>query len=237
MKNKDEKTAMILAAGLGTRLKPYTDSQPKALMKYKDKALLQIIIENLQAAGFNRIIANIHHFGDQIIGFLKEHDNFGLQVIISDEMDRLLDTGGGIAKASVHFKDSPVLFHNVDILTNLDLALFYDFHLKNNFPATLAVKERQTSRSLLSDSDNILCGWRNNTSGETIISRKKKELFPVAFSGIYILDPSLIHAFKKSGSFPIIPEFLNLARDHDIGLYRHDQDSWKDMGKPGSYHN
>lgn len=235
MENKEEKIAMILAAGLGTRLKPFTDFHPKALMKYKEKALLQIIIENLQLAGFNRIIVNIHHFGDQILEFLEENNNFGLDIIISDERDELLDTGGGISEASVHFKDSPVLIHNVDIITNLDLCSFYDFHLKNNSPLSLAVKNRETSRSLLSDSDHLLCGWKNNLNGETIITREKKELFPVAFSGIYILDPNFIDTFKRTGPFPVMPEFLRLAKEHDIYLYSHNADSWKDMGKIESF--
>src|SRR5690606_32019928 len=152
--------AMIFAAGMGTRLKPLTDTIPKALVPVGGKPLLQHIIEKLKRFGFNEIIINIHHFGQQIIDFVQENNSFDIRIEFSDEREQLLDTGGGIKKAAWFFDDNkPFLVHNVDILSNIDLQELYHFHLKNNTIATLLCSIRQTSRYLLFDTDNHLRGW------------------------------------------------------------------------------
>jgi MurNAc alpha-1-phosphate uridylyltransferase len=231
------KKAMIMAAGLGTRMKPLTENKPKALLTYRGITLLQGVIERLMAYDFNDIIINVHHHGDQIIRYMDEHRNFGASIMVSDERDRLLDTGGGLLKASPFFGSDPFLVYNVDILTDLDLDQMWNSHRSDPVLATLAVKHRNTSRSLLMNEKQILCGWRNNLTGEEIISRQEERLLPIAFSGIYILDPLIFRLFKKSGSFPVMPEFLRIAGETDIRLFVHDESSWKDMGKPESYRN
>ncbi len=224
-----------MAAGLGTRMKPLTDDLPKALLTWNNKTLLQDVIERLLNHGFQDIIINIHHHGEKVIQFLKEHDNFGADIFISDERDQLLDTGGGLVKAGPFFGNDPFLVHNVDVLTDLDLNGLMNCHLKKGSIATLAVKHRQTSRSLLMDENQILCGWRDNRTGEEIIARGKESLTPIAFSGIYVLNPEIFNYLDKTGSFPIMPEFLRIAGKRDIWLYRSDKSFWKDMGKPSSF--
>ena len=152
--------AMIFAAGLGTRLKPLTDHMPKALVPVAGKPMLEHVIEKLKASGFNEIVINVHHFGNQIIDFLKEKDNFGIQIWISDETEELLDTGGGIKKAA-HFFDEPFLVHNADILSNVNLKDLYEFHQASKNDATLLVSPRKTVRYLLFNEENRLCGWVN----------------------------------------------------------------------------
>ncbi len=227
--------AMIMAAGLGTRMKPLTDSIPKALLKYQGKTLLQAVIERLVNYGFQNIIVNIHHHAGQVLEYLSENKNFGATITISDERDELLDTGGGLLKASTYFDSGAFLVHNVDISTNLDLNGLMNCHLKKGSIGTLAVKHRETSRSLLMDENQVLCGWRNNQTGEEIIVRGKEGLSPIAFSGIYVLDPEIFNYFEKTGSFPIMPELLRIAEQRDIWLYSHDKSTWKDLGKPASF--
>ena len=224
-----------MAAGLGTRMKPLTNNIPKALLTYQGKTLLQHIMEQLLTYGFLDIVINIHHHGDQIINFLQDHNYFNTNVTISDERDHLLDTGGGLLKVSQYFQKDPFIVHNVDIITNMDLNKLYEAHLQKSPLATLAVKERETSRSLLTDKECRLCGWRNNLTGEEIISRKSRNLYPIAFSGIYVLDPQIFAHISKKGTFPIMPELLNIARTHEIKLFQHNESQLKDMGKPESY--
>jgi len=160
--------AMIFAAGLGSRLKPLTDTMPKALVPVAGRPMLEHVILKLKAFGFTEIVINIHHFGEQILEFLKVNDNFGLTIHISDERDVLLDTGGGIRKASSFFEnsDEPFLVHNVDILSNVDLKELYDYHLQTDGLATLLVSQRKTSRYLLLDAEKRLCGWINKDTGQ-----------------------------------------------------------------------
>ena len=156
---------MIFAAGLGTRLKPLTEKIPKALVRVGDKTLLERVINKLKGAGTDKIVVNVHHFSNQIIDYLRRNDNFGVEILISDESDKLLDTGGGIKKASsLLSKTSPVLIHNVDILSNVNLKSFYESNLNND--ATLLVSKRKTKRYLLFDSDMRLVGWTNIETGE-----------------------------------------------------------------------
>ena len=159
--------AMIFAAGLGTRLKPLTDNKPKALVEVGGKTMLELVILKLKEAGFNEIVINIHHFGQQIIDYLKANNNFGLTIHISDERDYLLDTGGGIKKATPFLMgNEPFLVHNVDIFSNVDLRQLYENHLKSGATATLLVSQRKTARHLLFNKENKLCGWHNNETGE-----------------------------------------------------------------------
>ena len=230
-----KKRAMIMAAGLGTRMKPLTDKTPKALLTWNGKTLLQEVIERLLMHGFDDILINIHHQGEQIRQYLEENRNFGAQITLSDERDQLLDTGGGLVKAAPFFGRDPFLVHNVDILTDLDLNGLMNCHMKKGSIATLAVKRRETSRSLLMDENQILCGWRDNRTGEEILARGKENLTPIAFSGNYALNPRIFSLLPASGAFPIMPELLRIAKDHDIWLYRSDKSSWKDMGKPEAY--
>lgn len=189
------KQAMIFAAGLGTRLKPLTDTMPKALVPVAGQPLLWHVIMKLKAAGFERIVVNVHHFASQIVNYLQAHHNFDLDIRISDETEMLLETGGGIRKALPLFDDqSPVLIHNVDILSNVDLATFYDDAQQSRVDALLLVSQRNTKRYLLFDDELILEGWTNIETGEvrspypTIDSMGLKRL---AFSGIHVLSPSV----------------------------------------------
>jgi len=231
-----ENKAMILAAGLGTRLKPLTDHKPKALLEWEGKPLLEHIILKLKSAGFTSIIINVHHQAALIMDFVKQKDQFGIRIEFSHEKDELLDTGGGIANASWFFGEEPFLVYNVDILSDIDLRSMYQDHLKSGAMATLAVKERVTTRSLLMNKDGKLKGWRDNRSGETILTGSSADgLVPIAFSAIHIMDPKVFALFPKKLRFPLMPFYLELAKSHPVNLYRHDRDSWADMGKMESY--
>jgi len=225
--------AMILAAGMGTRLQPHTFTRPKALVEVKGIPLLEIVIRKLIKHGFNDIIINVHHFADQIVNFLKQKQNFGIAISISDETGLLLDTGGGILKARDFFNDSqPFLVHNVDILSNINLTDLYAFHLKYHPLATLAVKDRKTSRSLLINANHELCGWTNNHTGATVISKvNEEELISLAFSGIHVVNPEIFPLINEKGVFSITNTYLCLAKNHSILTWRHDNDFWIDMGR------
>lgn len=195
--------AMIFAAGLGTRLKPLTDTMPKALVNVAGKPLLLHVIEKLARNGFNDIVINVHHFSEQIVEYLKANNNFGLNIAVSDETERLLDTGGGIKKASHLLNDGePFLIHNVDILSNADLRQLYETHLRQGCDATLLVSQRKTSRYLLFDQENRLQGWKNETTSEVkspIADFQPDNYKKYAFSGIHIMSPSV---FKQMAAYP-----------------------------------
>lgn len=224
---------MIFAAGIGSRLKPYTLHQPKALVEVGGKPLLQWTIEKLKNAGIDSITINIHHFGGQIIDFLEENKNFGVEINISDERDLLLDTGGGLKKAG-HFLagEEPFLLHNVDILSTIDLQQLLHFHQENKPLATLAVKERTGSRFLLVNSKNELCGWENINTGETIMARKGGSFRRTAFSGIHIVSPEIFNLIEEEGVFSITQLYLRLAGENILLGYDHSSDYWNDLGKP-----
>ncbi|MBR1630319.1 MAG: nucleotidyltransferase family protein, partial [Paludibacteraceae bacterium] len=195
--------AMIFAAGLGTRLKPLTDTMPKALVPIEGKPLLQILIEKLREEGFTRLVVNVHHFADQIIDFLHAHQNFGLQISISDERSGLLDTGGGLRKAApLLFADGePVLVHNVDILSNLDLKSLMMQHRPQD-DATVVVSSRRTKRYFLFDTDMRLHGWTNIETGEVRpddreLRLHKADMQLFAFAGIHIISPQLHQALMQ----------------------------------------
>jgi NDP-sugar pyrophosphorylase family protein len=229
------KQAMIMAAGLGSRLGELTSNKPKALINYKGKPLLKHVVDKLYRYGYREIIVNVHHFAQMVVDYLDQLEYDDLNIIISDERKKLLDTGGGIKKASAHFDDRPVLIHNVDILSNIDLDVFMNYHQITHGSVTLAVKDRKTSRSLLRNKNNILCGWRNNETGEEIISRPDIELKPIAFSAIYIVEKNFIQSLPSEEIFPIMPEILNYSRTSNVNLFEHSADEWKDMGKKDQF--
>lgn len=228
--------AMIFAAGMGTRLKPLTDTMPKALVPINGKPMLEHIILKLKNSGFTQIVINIHHLGQQIIDFLAENNNFGIDIIISDERDYLMDTGGGIKKAKSFFTGKePFLIHNVDIISNVDLKKLYDKHLETNPLATLLVSKRETSRYLLFNKENKLCGWRNLETGEV------KSFYPYfdptqyneyAFSGIHVLSPEIFDWMEEwTGKFSIINFYLSICAKTDIHAYPAEKLHLMDIGK------
>ncbi|MCL2512032.1 MAG: nucleotidyltransferase family protein [Bacteroidales bacterium] len=226
--------AIIFAAGLGSRLRPLTDHTPKALLKINGKPLLAHAIEKLQQAGVTEIIVNVHHLAEQVVFWLENNHYQGITFSISDERDALLDTGGGLKKAAAFFNDGePFFAYNADIITDLDLSAMMDFHRKHHALATLALSERTTARYLLFDDAMRLKGWTNVKTGETIPqSIDTEHLRQMAFSGIHIINPSLLHLLDKDGNFPIIPEYLRLCTEHAIIGYDHTGRYWMDMGKP-----
>ena len=225
--------AMILAAGMGTRLQPLTLTKPKALVEVKGIPMLEIIIKRLIKYGFTDLIINVHHFAEQIIDFLEAKHNFGISITISDETGLLLDTGGGLLKAKHFFNDGkPFLVHNVDILTNFNLNDLYNFHLERQPLTTLAVKDRSTSRSFLVNTNQELCGWKNNQTGKTIIAKGlEKELLQIAFSCVHVMSPKIFDYITETGAFSIMETYLRLAQNHTILTWSHHNDVWFDLGR------
>ena len=227
--------ALIFAAGLGTRLKPLTDTMPKALVPIDGKPLLEHVILKLKAAGFNQIIVNVHHFPDQIIDFLKSKNNFDLRIEVSDERDKLLDTGGGVKKAKWFFDDGkPFLVHNVDILSNIDLQSLYQQHLETSPLATLVVSERDTFRYFLFDKEARLKGWINEKTGEVRPENlTNTELFnKLAFSGIQVLSPEVFKLMDHfSDHFSIVDFYLRNAAQQQIKAYVPQALKMIDVGK------
>jgi NDP-sugar pyrophosphorylase family protein len=223
--------ALIFAAGLGTRLKPFTDTHPKALLQLKGMTLLEIAIKRLKQAGCTSIIINVHHFADQIIDFVHQHDSFGLEIAFSDEADLLLDTGGGLKKASWFLKDAPFFIYNADILTDLDLKAMYENHLTQKAMVSLAVKTRPSSRQLLFNEHNLLCGWLNEKTGEEIMVHQGAQLRKFAFSGIHVVSPEAFDYFPPQDVYSIIPWYLDLAKTNPIFGYVHDHNFLLDVGK------
>lgn len=223
--------AMIFAAGKGTRLKPLTDNTPKALIQVNDLPILERVIRKLIDCGVNEIIINVHYLADQIIEFLRVKNNFGIRIEVSDETDVLLDTGGGLKKASWFFNDNkPFILHNTDIISDIDLNKMLETHQKNNALATLAVRNRKSSRYFLFNSENMLCGWKNIKTSESIISNPGHELKQFAFSGIHIINPEIFSYLNKDGSFSIIPFYIELSKNMRVLAYQHNKDYWFDIG-------
>ncbi len=228
--------AMILAAGLGTRLKPFTDKHPKALAVVNDKTILQRNVEYLAVFGIKEVLINVHHFADQIINLIKLYKGFGSNISISDETNEVLETGGGIKKAAWFFeKDKePFVVINVDVLTDMDLGEMITQHKKNNPIATLAVTSRKTSRYFLFDESGHLCGWKNEQTGEEKISRISKKNVQKAFSGIHIISPEIFPLMKMSGKYSMVDAYLELAKTHTITSFDHSNSKFIDVGKPES---
>lgn len=222
--------AMILAAGLGTRLKPITNEIPKALVELNGKSLLEIAIRNLIKNNFDKIVINVYHFADKVKQFLDKN-TFEAEIFISDESDLLLDTGGGIKHAQKYFDDSPILIHNVDIISNLNLKEIYQQHVLNNLIASVCVSKRISSRYLLFNDANILCGWQDTKKNESVISRKELNLKQFAFNGIHIINPEIIKSFPDEKVFSIIKAYLKIAETEIIQAYICNDLKWIDVGK------
>lgn len=228
--------AMILAAGMGTRLKPFTDKHPKALASVNGKTLLERNIMYLNKYGVEEIVINVHHFSNQVTDFLTSNKNFGINIKISDESNEVLETGGGLKKAGKFFTDesTPFILMNVDVLTDLDLEDMLDFHNGSKAFVTLAVTQRNTSRYFLFDDVDRLCGWKNIKTHEQKISRSAQEFFPKAFSGIHIISPEIFSELNIEGKFSIVDVYLSLADTKKILGYDHTHTKFIDVGKPGS---
>jgi N-acetyl-alpha-D-muramate 1-phosphate uridylyltransferase len=227
--------AIIFAAGLGTRFKPWTNSHPKALALVNGKSLLQRNIEYLQQYGITDVVVNIHHFPQQIIDAIKQNSGWGSNVIISDESNEVLETGGGLMKARQLLEgDQPFISVNVDILTNLDLNKLMAFHQQHKPLVTFGVTNRKSSRVLLFDEDNRLCGWRNIQTGETKISIDKPNLVAKAYSCVVIYQPEIFSLIKQQGKFSIMDSYLDLAANNVILGYDHSGDNLVDVGRPES---
>ena len=226
---------MLFAAGLGTRLKPFTDHCPKALVEVNDKTLLEHNIRYLQRFGIYDVIINVHHFASQIEDVLYEHDRFGSNISISDERAELLETGGGLKKAASFFSgETAFVVMNVDVLTNLDLGKMITAHDDSAPIATLAVMKRESSRQLLFDNDMRLCGWMNNKTHEERIALPDRQVQPFAFSGIQILSGAALNDIPFDGKFSLIDLYLYLAKKETIRGYDHTGNIFIDVGKPES---
>ncbi len=227
--------AFIFAAGLGTRLKPLTDTMPKALVPVAGKPLLAHVVEKLKAAGCKKIVINIHHFGDMIIDYVKSQGGFGIDIVFSDERQMLLETGGAIKHAVELLGNEPFLIHNVDILSNVDIKALWNEHLNSGSAATLLVSKRSSTRALLFDAEGNLTAWTNKSTGEVKTPYESVDiasLKELAFSGIHVFSPSL---FKYFGAYPekfsIIDFYLNTCKDEKIKAYTQEGLQLLDVGK------
>lgn len=226
---------MIFAAGLGTRFKPWTNHHPKALAMINGKSLLQRNIEYLQQYGILDVVVNVHHFADQLIGAIRENNGWGSRVLISDERDAVLETGGGLKKASTLLNTDPFVVINADILTDLNLGEMIAFHRRQHPLATLATRKRKTSRYFLFNEEQVLCGWRNTKTGEEIISRPGN--YPLeerGFSGIHVISHQLLSLLHQQGKFGIVDVYLELSHQHIIRSFDHSESKFVDVGKPES---
>ena len=229
---------MILAAGLGTRLRPLTDDRPKALVEVAGRTLLEITLSRLRQFGVREVIVNVHHFADMVVEYLKKNNNFGMRIEISRE-EVLLDTGGGLKKAAWFFledsasREEPFLLHNVDVLSTIDLRHMAESHKQNQALATLAVQVRETSRYLLFDEQNQLCGRRAGSDHAPEIVRPSRETHALAFSGVHVVSQRLLPRLTEEGVFSIIPSYLRLAgHGEKILAFRADDYYWRDLGRP-----
>ncbi len=226
--------AMILAAGLGTRLRPLTDHRPKALVEVAGRTLLEITLARLRTFGISDVIINVHYFADMILKYLQKNDNFGMRIEISRE-EVLLDTGGGLKKAAYFFREQSELFilHNVDVISTIDLGRMVQFHTENKALATLAVQDRKTSRYLLFDEARQLCGRRSGGDEKTELVRSSQPVQALAFSGIHVISPCIFSMMSEEGVFSIIQSYLRLAAQGEKILgFRVDEYYWRDLGRP-----
>lgn len=228
--------AMLLAAGLGTRLKPFTDAHPKALAVVNGKTILQRNLEYLSRFGIEDFIINVHHFSNQVIDYLKSNNNFGKRITISDESDQVLETGGGLLKAGAFFRNDSGSFvlMNVDVLTDMNLGAMINQHLKLRPLVTLAVTNRHTTRYFLFDDMDRLCGWKNIKTAEQKISLDAAKFYQKAFSGIHVISPAIFPLIKMKRRFSIVDLYLELAASHTIISFDHSNSKFVDVGKPGS---
>src|SRR5450432_2745803 len=226
---------MIFAAGLGTRFKPWTDKHPKALALINGKTLLQRNIEYFQKYGITELVVNVHHFAEQIINAIKQNDGWGSTVLISDETNEVLETGGGLLKArSLLEGDEPFATINADILTDLSLKRLIDYHKDYKPLVSFAVTNRKTSRYFLLDEYDRLCGWRNKKTDDEIIAIQKNKLVERAYSCVVVFEPKIFSLIPQRGKFSIVETYLSLAKDNLILGYDHTGDKFADVGKPES---
>lgn len=232
--------AMVLAAGLGTRLRPLTNDRPKALVEVSGSTLLEIALARLRAFGIREVIINVHHFAEKMIEFLEANHNFGMRIEISRE-EELLETGGGLKKASWFFlepardRDDPVLVHNVDVLSTIDFERMVELHIKRNALATLAVQDRTTSRPLLFDERGLLRGRASRSDAQTGITSREPVFASLAFCGIHVISPRIFEAIEEEGAFSIIDTYARLAGQGEAVVgFRADSYYWRDLGKPES---
>ncbi len=239
--------AMVLAAGLGTRLRPLTNDRPKALVEVCGRSLLEITLTRLRDFGIRDVIINVHHYADMVMDRVKAAGNFGMNIEFSRE-DVLLDTGGGLKKAAWFLGKSgdrsddpgasattedPFILHNVDVTSTIDLQLMVEAHKKSGALATLAVQERKTSRYLLFNDQLELCGRRLVKEEQTEIVRPSQNIAELAFAGIHVISPRIFPLLTGDGIFSIIPAYLRLAvQGEKIQAFRADQYYWRDLGKP-----
>jgi NDP-sugar pyrophosphorylase family protein len=229
---------MILAAGLGTRLRPLTDDRPKALVEVAGRTMLEITLSRLRTFDIHEVIINVHHFADMILDYLKTNNNFGMHIEVSRE-DVLLDTGGGLKKAAYFFAENsdsferPFILHNVDVVSTIDFRRMMQFHIENKALVTLAVQDRETSRYLLFDEQLRLCGRRSGHEQKNKPVRSSQPMQALAFSGIHIISPRLFAMMIEEGAFSIITSYLRLAaRGEKIIAFRVDEYYWRDLGRP-----
>lgn len=224
--------AMIFCAGLGTRFKPWTDHHPKALALVNGKPLLQRNVEYLQQHGIFDVIVNVHHFPGQIEDAVNNNNGWGSNIVISDERDEVLETGGGLLKARHLFKPGEdFLTLNADILTDLDIASFLSFHLQQEALVSLAISNRKSSRCFLFNEQKRLTGWRNMQTGQERISIADDEAKPFAFSGMSIFNSRFFDALDMTGKFSLVDAYLSLAATHLIMGYEHNPEKWVDVGR------
>lgn len=227
--------AMIFAAGLGTRFKPWTDKHPKALAVVNGKSLLQRNIEYLQQYGITDVVVNVHHFADQIIEAVEKNGGWGSHVLISDETTDVLETGGGLLKAKELLQsDEPFITLNADFLTDLNIDHLLAFHKEKKALVSFGITNRKTSRNFLFDEDDRLCGWRNNGTGEERISIAKNGLKQMAYSCVVVFQPEVFDLIPQRGKFSLVDTYLSLAATHPIYGYDHSGDKLVDVGKPES---
>jgi NDP-sugar pyrophosphorylase family protein len=234
--------AMILAAGLGTRLRPLTDDRPKALVEVGGRTLLEITLRRLASFGIGEVIVNVHHFADMVVEYLRKNNNFGMRIEISRE-EVLLDTGGGLKKAAWFFleasssepagkKCDSFILHNVDVISTIDLAKTVEFHQQTKALATLAVQARETSRYLLFDDQRRLCGRRQASESPQIVGGVKPS-YEWAFSGVHAIAVRLLPMITEDGAFSLIGSYLRLAgQGENLQAFRADDYYWRDLGKP-----
>jgi len=230
--------AMVLAAGLGTRLRPLTDNRPKALVQVGGRTLLEMALARLNSFGIREVIVNVHHFADMIVDYLKANKDFGMRIEVSREDGVLLDTGGGLKKAAYFFLENsgaaeePFVLHNVDVISTIDRHRMAQFHAENRALATLAVQERPTSRYLLFDEQLQLCGRKSGRDGQAELVRNSSHPKPLAFSGIHVISPRLFSLMTEEGVFSIIAPYLRLAAQGEkIIAFRSDEYQWRDLGR------
>jgi NDP-sugar pyrophosphorylase family protein len=230
--------AMILAAGLGTRLRPLTDDRPKALVDVGGRTMLEITLSRLRAFDIRDVIINIHYFADMIVEYLKKNHNFGMHIEVSRE-EVLLDTGGGLKEAAGFFPEAPhdfetpFILHNVDVISTIDFRRMAQFHTENRALATLGVQDRETSRYLLFDERHQLCGRRTGRDQKNDLVRPSQSTQALAFSGIHIISPRFLELMLEGGVFSIITTYLRLAAQGEkILAFRTDEYYWRDMGRP-----